>query len=314
MTAHLPPRPFTRAELADLGLTRDQVRDAIRLGDVTHPFHGVYLPSHLGERVEHRAAALGRVVSSAHVVCDRTAAWLHGIDAYSLGELTQPPPIEVSALRGHTPSRATGAVAHRRDLLPEDIEQIGRLRVTTPLRTALDLGCFLYRREAMGVLDAFARLHPAASQAALARELERFKGRRGVKQLRELVPLIDPKAESARESWTRLEIIDEGLPVPVSQYWIVVDGVRIFRLDHAYPLARVAVEYNGFEAHQRTPEQVERDAFRREWLTDHRWTVVEIGDGDFSGQRRERWLGELCEALAPAYSSLRWKGYRRWAG
>lgn len=71
------------------------------------------------------------------------------------------------------------------------------VRVTTPLRTALDLGCLLRAREAIAALDAFARLHGIPT-ALLTAELPRFKRRRGVRQLRTLVPLVDGRAESAR--------------------------------------------------------------------------------------------------------------------
>ena len=50
--------------------------------------------------------------------------------------------------------------------------------------------------------------------------LPRFRRRRGVVQLRELLELVDARIESARESWTWLEIHDAGLPLPEPQVWI----------------------------------------------------------------------------------------------
>ena len=95
--------------------------------------------------------------------------------------------------------------------------------------------------------------------ADLLRELRRYVRRRGVIQLRQLVPLVDGRAESSGESWTRIEIVDRGLPTPVPQHWVHVDGVPTYRLDLAYPHARVAIEYDGQEFHT-SPADRERDA------------------------------------------------------
>ena len=54
-------------------------------------------------------------------------------------------------------------------------------------------------------------------------------------QLRELIARVDTRAESARESWTRLAIHDAGLPRPTPQYWVLIDGHPTYRLDLAYP-------------------------------------------------------------------------------
>ena len=125
----------------------------------------------------------------------------------------------------------------------------------------------------------------------------RFFRRRGVVQLRQLIPLADPRAESMRESWTRLEILDAGLPCPELQHWIEIDGVPVFRLDLAYPLHRVAVEYDGADFHNRTPEQRTHDRERRAWLDEHGWTVIIVRKGDFTGAALDRWLSELRAAL-----------------
>jgi hypothetical protein len=134
----------------------------------------------------------------------------------------------------------------------------------------------------------------------------RYFRRRGVVQLRRLIPLADPRAESPRESWTRLEIHDAGLPAPVLQHWVDVDGVPTYRLDHAYPRHRTAVEYDGEEFHDRTEEQRRHDRERRDWLDGDGWTVVVVRKGDFGGGRSDRWLRELRRALRPTYVNRRW--------
>ena len=103
----------------------------------------------------------------------------------------------------------------------------------------------------------------------------------------------------------RLAIHDAGLVAPEPQFWVETEGVRAYRLDLAYPRARIAVEYDGWEAHEQTQEQRENDCARREWLRDNGWTVIVVRRGDFTGPALDRWLRELTEALRPTYSPLR---------
>ena len=93
----------------------------------------------------------------------------------------------------------------------------------------------------------------------MKRESIRYFRRRGVRQLRSLINLADPAAESPGESWTRLEILDSNLPAPQVQWWITRNGRRLYRLDLAYPGMKICVEYDGEEFHD-SPEAREVDA------------------------------------------------------
>jgi hypothetical protein len=304
-TLTLPLEPFTAAALPDLGLTPRELRRALEQRRVRRLVRGVYVDAGVTDSIQLRAAALLLVVNDTQVIVDRTAAWLHGIDAYSSAELEAGPPVETCALRGHTRTRLDGVRGRTRDLAPDDVMVVCGLRVTTPLRTALDLGCHLRRREAFAALCGFAREH-GTTTSDLAATTDRFHRRRGVRQLRELLAVIDPRVESPREAWTLLAIHDAGLPLPEPQVWIEIDGVPTFRLDFAYPQRRICVEYDGVDAHERTDQQRRYDEERRRWLRDHGWTVIVIRRGDFTGDELERWLGELRAALASTYSTRRW--------
>ncbi|WGL50419.1 hypothetical protein P5P86_10615 [Nocardioides sp. BP30] len=298
--------PFHLSSLPELGLTAGDLRRALERGEVRRVVRGVYVAAAAPDSIELRAAALRLVVGPAQVVVDRTAAWLHGTDTYAAVELGQGAPIETCALRGHTRSRLAGVRGRSRDLRPEDIVELDGLRVTTPLRTALDLGCHLRRREAFAALCSLARGH-TLEPCDLVTAADRFVRRRGVVQLRELVPLVDLRLESPREAWTLLAIHDAGLPLPEPQLWIEVDGVPTFRLDLAYPQQRVYVEYDGVEFHDRSDEQRDHDRARRRWLREHGWTAIVVQRGDFTGAELDRWLGELRRALTAAtYTTRRW--------
>ena len=165
----------------------------------------------------------------------------------------------------------------------------------TPLRTAMDLGCNLGRRNGLAALDGFMRVHGITSEQFYA-ALPRYFRRRGVVQLRQLIPLADPRAESAGESWTRLEIEDAGLPKPEPQYWVQHRGRKLYRLDLAYPKSKVCVEYDGEEFHSDEVAR-QRDRARRKWLRDHGWTVIVVDKDSFTGEALFAWLQELREAL-----------------
>jgi hypothetical protein len=297
-TPALPPHPFTTAEARSLGITDSQLRHAVERGEIRRVIRGVYVPSDVPDDQRTRCAAAKLVLSPTSVARDRTAAWLLGIDVLEYDELVDVPPIETCVLRGTEPTRRTDCRGGTRDLAPEDIMVIDGIRVTTPLRTAMDLGCALRRASALAALDAFMREY-GLTLAQMCAMLPRYFRRRGVIQLRSLVPLADPRSESSGESWTRLAILDAGLPRPRPQYWIVIDGVPVFRLDLAYPRHKVAVEYDGREFHL-SEEQRERDRRRRQWLRDHGWTVIVVDKDSFTADALDAWLRELRVALGLA--------------
>lgn len=296
MAFPFPSRPFTRAELTALGISTPELRRAVVTGGVRRVLTGVYAPRDLPDTVELRVVAAALVVPAYAVVCDRTAAWLHGVDTLDYRELEILPPVEVVVPPDYRARRRAGLASGQRDLAADDVMTLqGMILATTPTRTALDLGCSLSRRQALATLDQFGRLH-GLTALELEAHLPRFAGRRGVRQLRRLLALMEPRSESTGESLTRLAIIDTGLPCPVTQHSIRVDGVERYRLDLAYPHHRVCVEYDG-QAHHSTSEQRAHDAERRRWLEEQGWRIIVVTKDDLAAESRARWLAELAEAL-----------------
>ncbi len=294
----LPRVPMSRESARDLGLGPAQLRLAVRRGLLRPVLRGAYVRTDvpLTTAVKLRAAAL--VINPASVACDRTAAWIWDVDVHDFRELDVVPPVETFVLRGHRRAEREGVRGGERDLLPGDWVEIDGVKVTTPLRTALDLGCLLRRRHALAAMDALMRAHPF-ERHEMDRLLTRYRRRRGVLQLRQLVPLVDPRAESQPESWTRLELLDQGLPAPEVQWWIHVDGVPTYRLDLAYPHAKVAIEYEGEEFHTSEVDR-RRDQARRAWLAAHGWTVIVVTRADFAATDDRFWMGEVARALREA--------------
>jgi hypothetical protein len=238
-----------------------------------------------------RVQAARLVMRPYWVLCDRSAAWLHGVDTFHYHELGILPPLETFVLRDRSRVRRDGFVGGERDLSARDLVVVDGVQVTTPLRTALDLGCRRGSREGLAVLDGFIRVH-GLSQATYYAELERFRGRRGVVQLRRLVAIADGSAESPGESWTRMAIAEAGLPPPALQYWVRDRGVNRYRVDMAYPYHRVCVEYDGREFHETDAAQA-HDRERRRWLRENGWIVIVVTKHDFDAIAINRWTDEI---------------------
>jgi hypothetical protein len=309
MPVDLPPTPFLLSELADVGLTRATLRAKLKEGVVRRVLHGVYVRADVPDTQNLRAACAAKVLPPHCVVTDRSAAWLHGIDCFDLVDLDDPPILEVVSVRGNERTRRSGILGGERALLDVDVCEIAGVRVTTPLRTACDLACQRGRHRALAVLDAFRRRFDLRIPDFL-QILPRYARRRGVTQLRELVPLSDPRAESTGESWTRMTIHDEGLPAPEPQVEVYLEELAMtVRLDLAYRQRKTCVEYDGEDYHT-DPADRAYDDRRRAALRRAGWIVIVVRKDGFSGTAREAWLRMLRNALA---ERAPYQGKRRYA-
>lgn len=287
----LRERPFTTAQATECGVPARVLRQWVREREVRRVFRGVYADSLLPDTVLVRAQALQLVLTPSTLVCGRTAAWLDDVDTLAYRELEVLPPIETCVLPEFTRCRRRECDGKSRDLAISDIEDVAGVLKTTAVRTALDLGCELSRRDALAALDSYLRL-AKVTREELKGQLARYKGRRGVVQLRELVAIADGRAESPGESWTRLTIVDADLPFPELQWWVYVGGRPVYRLDLAYPKHRVAVEFDGEEFHD-SPEARLADERRRAWLREQGWTILVLTKRDFSAERICAWTQQL---------------------
>lgn len=295
MKADLPRIPFTFDQARAMGLRKRDIELLVQELSLRRVLRGVYQVMSEPDTVESRAHAASLVMPPAAVLCDRTAAWLHGVDAVKFWEQDILPPVETVVLRDSSRIRRTGLRGGERDLAPTDVMEIGRIRVTTPLRTALDLGCALHARTAIAAIDGLIAAH-GLTRKDLEAQLPRFRGRRGVLQLRELVAIADPKSESPGESWTRLAIAQAGLPLPIAQYWVTDRGEPVYRLDLAYPKLRICIEYDGTDAHD-SEAQREHDSRRRSWLAARGWKVIVVRRDDFAKTASHGWLDLLRGCL-----------------
>jgi hypothetical protein len=181
-------QPFVGIEAMRTGtLTRGQLRWN---NTGIHP--GVYLPNDVERTMLVNAAAVWLWTGKRGIIAGRAAAALHGarwVDAST--------PIEVIA--EHTRPQS-GVIVRQERIAADEITCVDGLPVTTPERTALDLGRYLARDEAVAHLDALAAATGITQQTAM--ELaNRYPGARGVRRAGKAIALMDAGAsKSARRS------------------------------------------------------------------------------------------------------------------
>ena len=307
LAARLPTQePFTLATAVAAGLTKKQLAVMVGRDLLRHPIRNVYVSTDVADSIDLRARMLALVVPDDCFVCDRTAAWLHGAPAaLAPGEHLVVPPVSCFRPSAHGRLRNKLSDSGERHVLPSDLTVVSGILVTTPLRTALDLGRLQPNRDiALAGLDAMLRLGVPSED--LLRSVGRFDRQRGIVQLRFLAPLADGRAQSAGESALRLRWYDAGLPRPELQIVVEVHGRLVALLDLGLEEELFAAEYDGEQWHTED-EDVEHDTERRTWLTEQRGWWIEVF-------RRDHVHGMHQDAdirLRVAYADLRRRVGRR---
>ncbi|OBB01381.1 hypothetical protein A5662_13580 [Mycobacteriaceae bacterium 1482268.1] len=151
-----------------------------------------------------------------------------------------------------------GIVARSERIADDEICWVDGIPVTTVARTALDIGRHLPRDRAIARLDALMRAAPFSTEEVLLLA-KRYRGARGVKILRDALPLVDGGAASPRETWLRLIYIDAGLPKPTTQIPIFdTDGTLLRTVDMGWEKFKVVSEYDG-DQHRTNRSQYVKD-------------------------------------------------------
>jgi very-short-patch-repair endonuclease len=169
------------------------------------------------------------------------------------------------------------------DQIAEDeLQLVSGVPTTTPARTAFDIACRNSVGNAVAAVDALARAtrFNVADAQVLA---NRYKGHRNVRRARRALTLIDAGAESPRETWLRLLLIDAGYPRPQTQIPVYGEyGELVALLDLGWEDVKIALEYEG-DHHRTDRRQFHRDIARYEALPDLGWITVRVTAEDMPG-------------------------------
>ncbi|OBK49094.1 hypothetical protein [Mycobacterium sp. 1081908.1] len=157
----------------------------------------------------------------------------------------------------------------------DEIQLIAGIPATTPARTALDLACRYPMDKAVAAVDALAR---ATGLKMIDVEMlaDRYGGRRGIRGARQALALVDPGAESPRETWLRLLLIRAGFPPPQTQIPVYDDyGCLVAVFDMGWEDLKLAADYEG-DHHRTDRRQFNRDIRRAEAVAELGWVDVRI--------------------------------------
>ena len=151
--------------------------------------------------------------------------------------------------------------------------------VTTAARTALDLACWYPSTAAVAGIDALARA-TELKMADVELLAARYQGRRGLVPARASLDLVDPGAQSPKETWLRLVLVQAGLPRPQTQIPVLDEfGDVVAYLDMGWEDIKIAVEYDG-EQHRSDRRQYTWDVRRLEKVERLGWILVRVVAGD----------------------------------
>jgi hypothetical protein len=190
-------------------------------------FRNVYIAKGQRPTPEQKAKAAWLWSGCRATIAGVSAAAMHGakwIDPQLPAELNQP-----------SQHKTRGIMLHNDALWPDEIVVCRGFPVTTPPRTAFDLG--RRRGRTLAVIRGDALMQATDLKLAdITSLVDRHRGTRGIVQLREVVALADSGAESPQETRTRLVLTDAGLR-PTRTQIDVFDrfGAHVRRINMGWP-------------------------------------------------------------------------------
>ncbi|MBW0088560.1 DUF559 domain-containing protein [Pseudonocardia sp. KRD-184] len=180
-------------------------------------------------------------------------------------------PAEVLMLDGRPRRPVPGLVVHRDVLAPGETVRRGGVLMTDAVRTAFDL--IRWAPDLVEKVTAFdaPAFHCGVTIEGVRALAGRHLGAHHTRGLDRVLDLVDGRAESPMESRIRVALVLGGLPAPVVQHAVEVDGRR-YRLDLAYPDLLLAIEYDGRE--HRGQRRAHADLRREADLARQGWRIL----------------------------------------
>ncbi|EKF21453.1 hypothetical protein C731_4568 [Mycolicibacterium hassiacum DSM 44199] len=244
--------PFRGTEAIGAGLlTRRELR---RFYTPLYP--GFWIPRGAEPTASERSRGAWLWSRRRGVLAGLSAAVMHNarwIDSETVPELVhdnrRPPPL---------------ITVHTDTLLPDETELRAGMAMTTPARTAFDLGRRLPLAEGVQRIDALLNA-TGLTVADIEAVAQRHPGVRGLRRLRQTLELVDGGAESPYESLTRLTLVQAGFPRPQTQIRVYDEFGRVVaRLDMGWLEYLVGVDFDG--AHHWTDPRQRNADVDRYWL------------------------------------------------
>jgi hypothetical protein len=266
---------------------RREIEAKVRDGELIRLRAGVYGPRIVEDSVAKRIQArmLQQVraadvrLSGAFWFSHATAAALWGCWTWKHDGL-----VHLTQLRNPAVRREMEPTVRRHwTILPRrDQTSVSGVQVTSLERTAVDCARALRPGPALVVLDA--ALRKGADRRLMARIVEESRGKRGVRQARELLPLAVATSESPGESIVRWVALDAGLRPPVTAIPVVTD-IGKFWVDLGWEDLKIGIEFDGEEKYSGKygdPVEVRRRERERQAALERAgWIILRFRWDDF---------------------------------
>ncbi|PRX44347.1 uncharacterized protein DUF559 [Prauserella shujinwangii] len=269
------------------------LRAALANGVLTQIWRGVVVRSAHALDLRTRAAAAVLLVGRHAVLSGATAVALHGCAA--AGDVAT---VHVTVPYSRSVRSRPGLAVHQNRFAPGDVVSVDGLPVFALDLALADFLCEGTKSVAFASLDQALHRLPEEERDGFRQQvtgrLACRDDRRGVVQASMLAELATGKADSPPESELLLTVVEAGFPVPTAQHPVhTIDGRLLYVLDLAWVERRIALEYDGYAAHE---ERAAYDAERDERLARRGWIVIRVRAEDLRDPSRV--FTELREAFA----------------
>jgi hypothetical protein len=273
--------PFTTRSASAAGVMPQDLTLLRREGLLRTPIKGVHVAAQVLDDTALRLACLRLVTPPDAIVVDRHAGWAQGADMLlHPNEHLNAMPISMFLPHGRGRLRNKLADSGERTFRESDLIVVDGVRMTTPLRTALDLGRQRWPEPALTALDALHRLRAFSVEELLA-EIDRFKGMRWVTTLRLVAPHTDGRSQSGGETVVRWRWLNLPVPPPEPQTEVHSNG-RLAFIDVGNAGLRFGVDFQGVEWHTGEHEAADEDRFG--WIRDDTdWIIEPVWSSDVYG-------------------------------
>ncbi len=271
----------TRRQLERMGIPRSAIVAAVDRGSLVALAPGYYMrPGSIGPFDENRYLALARAVlapmASGTALAEVAAAVNHGLPVVG-SDLSR---VRLARPGGTASGTQRSSISVlRRYVSEEELVYVAGSLTTTVARTIVDLARCDSVRTAVIVGDA--ALHRKLCTADdLDNQLRAMKSMQGNRRASEVLTMLDGRAESPLESWSRLVIDRSTLPTPDLQREIHDGGHLVGRVDFFWEEFGVVGECDGMgkyfgEYSEKTVREVlDDEKFRAQELQDLGYIVV----------------------------------------
>lgn len=292
-------------QLRSRGIDQSDLARRLGAGTLSRVRRGAYAvppPIKLSAEAEHRRLVNATVLQlgPGAVVSHTSAAVLHGLPVWrsDLGR------VHVTRNRSNGARRRTLVEVHGAPLAAADITLIDDIAVTSLARTVIDLSRTLPFDRAVAAGDR--ALRRGLSRDELEAAVAEMAHWRGIRQARRAVAFFDGLSESPGESVSRVQIVEDGLPLPDLQVDILdARGRFIGRPDFCWKDQRTIGEFDGrskygrLVSNGRKPEDVLfEEKCREDALRDLGWQIVRWIWADLyvTGVIRDRLLRAFARA------------------